>query len=295
MAHDMEVSMGARWARGLLSALVVALAATAVVLGLPSTAGAATTGDVYVVHGLAGSTADIVVDDDTVAAAAAPKTVVGPLRLAPGKHVLTLKSGSNSLVSGEFTVTAGTSSDVVAHRSSDASRSAVITVFPNDLRAIAPGKARLVVAHTATAPPADIRDKGEVLFRNVANGESLTLEVPPGTCVLDIVPTATSGPTIMDPVSVVIQPGTLTRVYAIGDASAGTTDAVVHVLRLSTSGGTRPSIVRTGDGGQAADSFTGGRSPMTWALIAALACFAGLIALNRRSTSAPVIGSRHSR
>ncbi|MBK7621667.1 MAG: DUF4397 domain-containing protein [Kineosporiaceae bacterium] len=287
--------MGVRWARGLLSVLALALASTAALFAVPMSAGAASTGDVFVVHGLVGSPADVVVDGHTVAAAAAPKTIVGPLHLAAGPHVLTLKNAGTSVVTGSFTVKAGESIDVVAHRSADAARSAVITVFGNDLRAIAPGKSRLVVSHVAAAPPVDIRDNGKVIFRNVANGESLTVENKAMDCLIDMVPTATSGPVILDPVTVTLQPGTLVRLYAIGDATAGTTDAVLHVMRLGLVGSKRPGVVRTGDGGQAADTVIGGTSPATWALLAAFTAFAGLVLLNRRSTAGPVIGSRHSR
>ncbi|MFN8081424.1 MAG: DUF4397 domain-containing protein [Kineosporiaceae bacterium] len=287
--------MGVRWARSLLSVLALALATTAALLAVPSSAGAASTGDVFVVHGLLGSPADVLVDGHTVAAAAAPKTIVGPLHLAAGKHVVTLKDAATTVVTGSFTVKAGESIDVVAHRSADATRSAVITVFTNDLKGIAPGKSRLVISHVAAAPPVDIRDNGKVIFRNVANGESLTVENKAMVCLFDMVPTSTSGPVILSPVKVTLQPGTLVRLYAIGDATASTTDSVLHVMRLGLVGSKRPGVVRTGDGGQAADVVIGGTSPATWALLAAVTAFGGLILLNRRSTARPVIGSRHSR
>ena len=69
---------------------------------------------------------------------------------------------------------------------------------------MAPGKARLVVAHTAVVPPADVRVDGTVLFSNIANGEALTLVVPGGTYNVDIVPAATSGPVVFGPVPVAV-------------------------------------------------------------------------------------------
>jgi len=288
--------MVARQARGLLGVLAVVLAALAGTIALPGSARAASsTADVYVVNGIAGSTADIVMDGNTVAPGAAAKAVVGPLRLAPGSHVVTLKEGTTTLVSAKFTVKRGTSTDVVAHRMADSSRGPVVTVFANDLTGIAPGKTRVVVSHVAVAPPADIRVDGTPLFRNVANGESLTLELPAKTATFDIVPTATSGPSILAPVQLELKPGTLTRLFAIGDATAGNTDAIVQVLPLGVVGSVRPNQVHTGDGGQAADSFVGGGHPALWALAASLLSFAGLLALNRRSGQRLVIGSRHSR
>lgn len=288
--------MGVGRSRRLLGLLTVVLAMAAAIVALPGTAQAASsTADVYVINGIAGTTADIVVDGNTVAPNAAPKTVVGPLRLQPGNHVVTLKDATKTVVSAKFSVKASTSTDVVAHRTADSSREPVVTVFANDLTGIAPGKTRVVVSHVAVAPPADIRVDGTPLFRNVANGESLTLELPAKTVTFDIVPTATSGPDILAPVQLELKAGTLTRLFAIGDATANTTDAVVQVLKVGVVGSERPSKVHTGDGGQAADSFTGGSHLATWILLAALLSFAGVFLLSRRPGAAPVIGSRHSR
>jgi hypothetical protein len=274
-----------------------ALVALAALLALPGSAlAASTTADVYVVQGLVGTTADILIDDNNVAPSAAAKTVVGPLRLAAGSHVVTLKDGADTVVSAKFTVKGGTSSDVVAHRAADVSRMPVVTVFANDLTGVAPGKTRVVVSHTAVAPPADIRVDGTPLFRNVANGESLTLELPSAkTCTIDMVPTATSGPAILSPVVLSLKAGTLTRIFVIGDATAGDTDAVVQVLPVGVVGSQRPTSVKTGDGGQAADSFVGQGPWGLWLSVAALATFGGLTVLNRRSRRPLVVGSRHSR
>jgi hypothetical protein len=280
-----------------LAALAALVSMVALTLAGAVGAGAATTADVYVIHGITGSTADILVDGNNVAPAAAAKTVVGPLRLAPGNHVLTLREGTKTLVSARFSVRAGSSTDVVAHRTADASRQPVVTVFMNDTSGVRPGQVRLVVSHVAVAPPADIRVDGTPLFRNVASGESLSLELQAKRCTLDIVPTATSSPQILAPVTVDLKAGTLTRVFAIGDSTAGMTDAVVQVLPVGVVGSQRPTKVQTGDGGQAADAFVRARAGMaTWVLVAGVLALLTVTLMNRRSSgSAPVIGSRHSR
>ena len=51
---------------------------------------------------------------------------------------------------------------MVAHL--DADGNPVLTPFVNDVSAIEAGQARLVVRHTAAAPPVDVRADGEVLF-----------------------------------------------------------------------------------------------------------------------------------
>jgi len=122
----------------LLAVLATALLAAVGVLAA-APAGATGTGTVYLVHGIVGSTATISVDGSTVREQAAAKSVVGPLKLAPGQHVVELRDGTSVLVTARFTVTAGDSLDVVAHRASDAAMSPVVTVFRNDLSAVGPG------------------------------------------------------------------------------------------------------------------------------------------------------------
>ena len=50
--------------------------------------------------------------------------------------------------------------------------------------------------------------------------------------------------------------GTLTRVFAVGDVTKGSMAAVVHSLPVRQTGSGAPSSVQTGNGGQAATSFT---------------------------------------
>jgi hypothetical protein len=175
--------------------------------------------------------------------------------------------------------------DVVAHLRSDSSMAATVTTYRNDLSAVGPGKLRLSVAHTAAAPPADIRVNGDVLFSNVANGEALTVVVPAATYQVDIVPAATDGSAILGPVSLSLKKGTLTRVFAIGNVTTGSMDAVVHSLKVKTSGATAPRSVPTGDGGQAAQEFVTDSFRTTEVLLAsALSLFAAaaLITLTGR-------------
>jgi hypothetical protein len=257
-------------ATGLLGVLVVA----------PS-AQAATGARVFVIHGIQGQDLDIVVDDKTVASGAKPKAIVGPLKLAPGSHSVAVKKGSSDVATSTFSVKSGQSLDLVAHRQADASMAPIFTVFDNNIRAVGPGKLRLTVAHVAAAPPADIKVDGNVLFNNVANGESLTLVVPAKTYRVEVVPAASQGDAILGPVDLDTKKGTLTRVFAVGNVAQKSMDAVVHVLDVQVSGAARPSLVASGDGGQAAQSFTDDGSPAVPVLVAGLAggLAVGLLAL----------------
>jgi hypothetical protein len=235
----------------LRTALALALATGGVVLAAPS-AGAAAGGEAYVIQGILGETYDVAVDGEVVHSGAGPKAIVGPIQLAAGTHVVQLRKGSEVAIQQRFTVRSGQSVDVVAHKRADSAMSPVLTAFRNDTSPVGPGKVRLTVAHTAAAPPADIRVDGNVLFRNVANAEALTVIVPAKTYTVDIVPAATTGEPILGPVDLPLKAGTLTRVFAIGSVASNDIDAVVHVLPVQVSGAKAPGMVRTGDGGQTA-------------------------------------------
>jgi hypothetical protein len=238
---------------------LAALLMPAIVAG-PAAAATENAAEVYVIHGIAGQVLDIAVDGKEVLAKAAPKTIVGPLALDPGSHRVTLTKDGKTIAQGKFKVGAGQSVDVVAHLHADTSMAATVTAYRNDLSAVGPGKLRLAVAHTAAAPPADIRVNGDVLFSNVANGETLTTVVPAGKYTVDIVPAATDGDAILGPVDLTLKKGTLTRVFAIGNVATGSMDAIVHSLKVRTTGSAAPRSVPTGDGGQTALEFVTGRS-----------------------------------
>jgi hypothetical protein len=277
-----------------VAVLTALLLATAAVVAGTSGAGATATpaargatGQVFVVHGIVGTPVAVELDGRRLADAVQPKTVLGPLQLAAGRHVLVLRTGSRTVTSAEFTVTAGRSIDVVAHRAADAAQAARVVVFRNDLSPVGRGKSRLVVAHTAVASPVDVRVDGSVLFRDVASGESLSLLVPARTYSVGVVPVAGSGSgpgALLGPVRLTVKPGTLTRVFAVGDPTNGTADAVVQVLPVPVVGSGVPSRVSTGDGGQAADEFIGPAAGVTAWL--ALAGVLGLLVVAARTAPA---------
>jgi len=218
----------------------------------PAGAGASAGAEIFVVHAFAGSDADLSVDGAVVQRAAAPKTVVGPIELTAGTHTVSFGPTGADAVTASVDVAAGDSMDVVAHQGTDLDSGPVLTVFPNDLSAVAPDKARLVVAHTAVVPPADVRVDGAVLFSNVANGEALTVVVPGGTYDVDIVPASTSGPVVFGPVALTVVAEQLNRVYAFGSPGETGMDAIVRTSDLPVVGSGEPGSVETGNGGQAA-------------------------------------------
>jgi hypothetical protein len=234
--------------------LALVLAAVAVLGSAVLTAGpsyAADSGKVYVVQGLPGRTVDVAIDGHVVAKAVKTAAVVGPFAVKPGSRKVTFSDSGKVLLERMFSVAAKSSWDVVVHLPAEAKTKPVVTVFRNDTAAVPAGKADLVVAHTAQVPPADIRVDGKVLFKNVANGQSLDLTVPVKTYKVAIVPAGKSTPVLLGPVDLTVKGGALNRVYALGDPEDHTMNVAVHVIDTGSSGSNRPDRVDTGTGGQA--------------------------------------------
>ena len=227
----------------LISALL--LAVFLAVTPIPS-AGSAPTSDVYILQGVPGSDVDVRLDGELLRSGVASKAVIGPLDLAPGSHTIGFESDGWA-VDSTFDVQQP-SEDVVVHRAADPSADPAITVFANPLGAVRAGHGRLVVAHTAVVPPADIRAGGEVIFANVANGEFASAEVPEDVYSVDVVPTGGDKP-LFGPVDLEVKAGSLTRVFAIGQPRQGGMDAIVQVLPIQESGGQAAPSVDAGMAG----------------------------------------------
>jgi Domain of unknown function (DUF4397) len=247
-------------------------------------ASAKSTASLYLVQGVQGTSWSLSLDDEEVADQAPDKEIVGPLELDPGSHTVTATDDSGAEVEAEVTVASGESIDVVLHRPVDPTADPMFTTFTNDLGAVASGSGRLTVAHTAVAPPADIRVDGDVLLADVASTEQISTTVPGGVYPVDIVPTATEGPTVLGPVDLTVEAGKLTRVFAIGVAEERTMDAVVQVLPVPVSEATSPSDVPAGDGGQGAALFDTGsqRGLVVGGLLLALGAVVTLAGLRSR-------------
>jgi hypothetical protein len=277
---------------------VLVLCAASVLLAAVPASAASNSGTVYVLQGLSGLTADVSVDGKSAATGVSAKTVVGPLRLAPGRHVVALTSKGTRLVSASVTVSAGRSADVLGYWAAEAPTRPLVAVLPNDLSSVGGGRTRLVVTHAIAGPPADIRVNGKVLFRSVANGESLSVVVPAGTYRVSAVATLGGRP-LLPEASLTVKAGTLTRAVAIG-APDSPSDVLVHVLAISgpVSADRMPSLVRTGGGGQAAALF-GGSAAILAALprlpFALLSAAFLLLALALAASLRHVGANRHGR
>jgi hypothetical protein len=223
--------------------------------------------DVYLVQGVPGAAVDVSVDGKTVKSSVAAKAIVGPLKLTNGRHTVTF-AATGWKVSSTVNVSRP-SSDVVLHWPASSTQKPVVSVFGNDLASVGPDKGRLTVAHTAVVPPADIRVNNKVLFANIANGQFATAEVPADTYSVEVVPTGQTGNPLLGPVDLPVAKGVLTRVFAIGQPSNGSMDAVVQVLPVATKGSAAPGQVDAGSAGLVATSTpasSSGVSAATWGI-----------------------------
>jgi Domain of unknown function (DUF4397) len=230
------------------SAAVVMIAS---LVAIPSAASATSraaspTDQVYVLQGVPRAAVDVSVDGKMVKSGLAAKGIVGPLQLTPGKHMITF-AATGWTVKSKVTIS-HPSSDVVLHWPADVTKKPVVTVFGNDLAPVGTDKGRLTVAHTAVVPPADIRVDNKVVFANIANGQFISKDVPGGSYSVEVVPTGETN-ALLGPVQLPVKAGALTRVFAIGQPSNGSMDAIVQVLPLTTSGSATPGSVDAGSAG----------------------------------------------
>ena len=237
----------ARWSKlALLTAAVLALAGITI-----SPSYAANDTEVYIVQGLPGKNLDIDIDGNSVATGVKTAAVAGPFKVKPGHRMVTFSENGTTVLKNSFSIKEGSKADIVAHLPASSSGDPLVTVYKYDEVKVPNGKALLVVSHVAAVPPADIRVNGQVLFANIANGESLQLVVPVATYKVSIVPTGETKPVFFGPVALTVKGGAINRVYAVGDPEKKTMNVAVHVLTASGSGSGKPSEVNTGTGGQA--------------------------------------------
>ena len=208
------------------------------------------TGKVYVIHALTGQPVSVSIDGEVDSEQVPAGDVLGPLSIAPGKHTVTVEGADPSWsMEASVTIKPGGSVDVVLHRPAAVEGKPTVTVYDNPTQPVPGGKGRIMVAHTATVPPADIQVNGKVLFANVANGEFATADVPAGTHEVAILPTGREKPVLLGPLDLPAEAATLTQVFAVGRPANGSMDVVVHTLPVPVRGSSAPDTVNTGSAG----------------------------------------------
>ena len=213
---------------------------------------AAAPGNITVVLALPDTTVQVSIDGREVAADAVVKDILGPFRLDPGSHEVAFTDGGSLDVVSRMDVKAGTSHDVVLHMPAEEDGTPVVSSFNTSMAPIAAGKARVLLAHTATVAPADVRVDGQVVFTNIANGEYAEADVPAGAHSVALLPTGQGPPPILGPLDVTLPALTMTMVYAVGSPTTRSMDVVAHTADLPSDGSATPETIDTGSAGLAA-------------------------------------------
>ena len=128
----------------------------------------------------------------------------------------------------------------------------LVNSYSTPRKPIAPGKARVLIAHTATVAPADVRVDGQVVFRDIANGEYATADVAAGDHSVALLPAGLDTDPILGPLDVTLPAGTVTMVYAVGTPRDHSMDVISHTAKVGSNGAVVPSTIDTGRAGLAA-------------------------------------------
>jgi hypothetical protein len=218
----------------------------------------AATGSIALIQAVPQSTMTVTVDGDEVRSDVAEGKVVGPVDLAPGSHDVVFSDASGEW-SSSVDVTAGESQDVVVHRPAEVGGTPVISVYDTDESSIGAGKARVLLAHTATTAPADVVVDGQTVFTNIANGEFAQADVASGSHEVSLLPAGVKGSPILGPLDVDLAPGTITKVYAVGNPKDGSMNVIVRTVGAtgtgagSGTGSAAPTQIDTGEAGLVGD------------------------------------------
>jgi hypothetical protein len=261
-----------RFVRALGAVAIATGASIGVALAAPSSAQAAGTAMVSVLHAVPNTPVDVCANGKALLTNFQPGTLTDPQSLPAGSYDLKLTAANSGcgaaavLEAKGVNVPAGANITVVAHLS--ASGAPQLTPYVNDVSAVPAGKARLTVRHDAAAPAVDVRAGGTAVITNLANPNEKSLVTAAGTVSADVVLAGTTTVAI-GPADVTLKEGTSTIVYAWGSANDKNLKLAVQTISGMHSS---PGGVNAGTGGQAA---TGG----SWVAVALGGAVSGAFAL----------------
>jgi hypothetical protein len=237
-----------RLLRMAVAAAAVAATAAAAAAASPSVA-VDPPGRLFVVQAVPSATYDVLVDGEQQQSGADTGTVLGPLELDAGEHEVRFEPDGGRPMTAVVRVSAGSSTDLVLHLPADVSGAPVADTYRVSAKPVGPDMARVLVAHTATVPPADVRVDGKVVFEDIANGEYAEADVPSGPHSAALVPAGSSGEPILGPLDVDLPVGTVTMVYAVGSPTNGSMNVISHRAEVPTTTAEQLRAIDTGSAG----------------------------------------------
>jgi len=195
-------------------------------LALPASA-APGDGQLSVLHGIPGATVDVYVDGVETIPNFTFGTLAGPLPIPGDTYTVDIylddtKGIDPPILTADLSIPPGGNVTAVAYLEGDGGAgdpTPMLTAFNNDTAFTNVGQGRVTARHLANAPAVDILAGGGVLFGDVANGESGSADVPPGTYGVSInaAGTATQVFPASGTIPVAVSTNTSVIAYAIGD------------------------------------------------------------------------------
>lgn len=226
-----------------------AAVATTVASSPPPSEARESSAQMFVVQAVPGATYDVSVDGEPEQSGVETGTVLGPLDMGAGEHEVLFEPESGQPMTATVRVGSGSSTDLVLHLPADPGGAPVADTYRVSTKPVASDMARVLVAHTATVPPADVRVDGKVVFEDIANGEFAQADVPAGEHSAALLPAGTTGDPILGPLSVDLPAGTVTMVYAVGSPSNGSMNVISHRAEVPTSPAGSLRSIHTGSAG----------------------------------------------
>ena len=215
--------------------LLLAMAIVATIAGMTAVASADAT--VYVVHGIPDAVLDVALDGECVLSGAAFADQAGPMDIPAGIHQITVSlANPTAPCTGEIVLDIPVQlvdrENVTAVAFLDDTCQPTVARFDNNFSRTSPGKARVVLHHTACAPAMDIavaRDMNEPfspMVEDFSNGDQIVQEIRPGEWYVWLAEAGTGVPSV-GPTLVKVKPFTTYRAFAIGSVLHGNATLVV--------------------------------------------------------------------
>lgn len=205
--------------------LLTTVGALAALTFTAATASAQDQTAITLVHGIPGTTVDVVVDGDVVVDDFAPGTTADLTTYAGQtlSNVEVLDSSDDSVVIGPIVsldIPDAGNWSIVAML--DDTNTARLASFENNTSSVDAGNARLTVRHTADAGPVDVIVSGQRPITNLSNGQSQELILPVGT-VSGAQLAPTGGDPIVDIGDISLGADTNTVLYVVGSEDTSLT------------------------------------------------------------------------